>query len=73
VNPANIQAAFLNVVAEYDHIVSQSQSTSIMDRISSEDKELRIIPSTHVGLMASHRARYKLWPELVEWLGTRSN
>ncbi len=73
VDPANIRAAFLNVVAEFDHIVSQSQSISIMDVISSEDKELRIIPSTHVGLMASHRARHKLWPELVEWLASRSD
>ncbi len=73
VDPANIRAAFLNVVAEFDHIVSQDQSISIMDRISSEDKELRLIPSTHVGLMASHRARHKLWPELVEWLGPRSD
>jgi len=26
-----------------------------------------------VGLMASGRARYKLWPELVEWLALRSS
>ncbi|MBC8449494.1 MAG: hypothetical protein H8D78_17240 [Chloroflexi bacterium] len=66
------RASLLNIVAEYDHIVAQSQAESIMDLASSEDKELRVIPSTHVGIMASGRARYRLWPEIVEWLGPRS-
>ena len=72
VDLSKIDAALLNVVAKYDHLVSQSQSESLMELVSSEDKELRVIPSTHVGLMASGRARYKLWPELVEWLAPRS-
>jgi polyhydroxyalkanoate synthase len=72
VDLAKIDAALLNVVAEYDHLVSRSQSESLMELVSSEDKELRAIPSTHVGLMASGRARYKLWPDLVEWLAPRS-
>ncbi len=69
---AKIRAALLNIVAQFDHLVAPSQSESIMDLVSSEDKELRVIPSTHVGIMASGRARYKLWPELVEWLAPRS-
>jgi polyhydroxyalkanoate synthase len=72
VDPSNIHAALLNVVAQYDHLVAQSQAESIMELVSSEDKELRVIPSTHVGIMASSRARYKLWPELAEWLAARS-
>jgi polyhydroxyalkanoate synthase len=70
---SNIRAPLLNLVAEYDHIVAQSQAESIMELVSSEDKELRVIPSTHVGIMASGRARSKLWPELVEWLAPRSD
>jgi polyhydroxyalkanoate synthase len=72
VDLANIRAALLNIVAQYDHLVAQSQSESIMPLVSSQDKELRVIPSTHVGIMASGRARYKLWPELVAWLAPRS-
>jgi polyhydroxyalkanoate synthase len=72
VDLSNIRAPLLNIAAEYDHIVAQSQSESIMELVSSQDKELRIIPSTHVGIMASGRARYKLWPEVVEWLAARS-
>lgn len=68
----NIRASLLNMVAEFDHIVSRGQAESIMDLVSSQDKELKVIPSTHVGLMASARARYKLWPEIVAWLTPRS-
>lgn len=69
---ANIEASLLNIVAKFDHLVAQSQSESIMDMVSSQDKHLMVIPSTHVGIMASSKARYKLWPEIVEWLGERS-
>jgi polyhydroxyalkanoate synthase len=72
VDVANIKASLLNIVAKYDHLVAQSQSDSIMDLVSSEDKELKIIPSTHVGIMISSSAKYKLWPEIVNWLGERS-
>jgi polyhydroxyalkanoate synthase len=72
VDLSNIRASFLNVVAQYDHLVAPSQSMTVMDKISSEDKELKVIPSTHVGIMASGRARYKLWPALVEWIAPRS-
>lgn len=72
VDLSNIHAALLNVVAQFDHLVAQSQAESMMELVSSEDKELRVIPSTHVGIMASSRARYKLWPELEEWLAARS-
>ena len=72
VNLENIDASLLNIVAEYDHLVSKSQSESIMSLVSSRDTELIVIPSTHVGIMVSSRAKFKLWPEIVEWLGTRS-
>lgn len=72
VDLANIRAALLNIVAKYDHLVAQSQSDSVMELVSSQDKQMLVIPSTHVGIMASSSARYKLWPELVNWLGERS-
>ena len=73
VKMSNISASLLNIVAKYDHLVAQSQAEGIMDLISSQDKELRVIPSTHVGIMISHRAKYKLWPEVVSWLSERSD
>jgi polyhydroxyalkanoate synthase len=72
VDLANIKASLFNIVAQHDHLVSQSQSETVMGLVSSGDKELKIIPSTHVGIMISSRARYKLWPEVADWLGARS-
>ena len=72
VEMANIDASLLNIVAKYDHLVAQSQSESIMDLVSSQDKQMMVIPSTHVGIMASSSAKYKLWPEIVNWLAERS-
>lgn len=69
---SNVQASLLNIVAEHDHLVSLSQAAGIMDLVSSEDKELKVMPSTHVGIMISGRARYKLWPEVASWLAQRS-
>ncbi len=69
---SNIRASLLNIVAEYDHLVAPSQAAGIMDLVSSQDKALKVIPSTHVGLMASYRAEQKLWPEIVDWLAPRS-
>jgi polyhydroxyalkanoate synthase len=72
VDPKNISASLLNVVAQFDHLVAQSQSESIMSLVSSEDKELTVIPATHVGLMISRGARHKLWPQVSSWLSERS-
>jgi polyhydroxyalkanoate synthase len=73
VDLTKIRASILNIVAEYDHLVAQSQAAGIMDLVASEDKELKVIPSTHVGIMISRRARYKLWPEVATWLAERSD
>ncbi len=69
---ANIRASLLNIIAKYDHLVAPSQAMTIMDLVSSTDKELKVIPSTHVGIVISRRAKYQLWPEVSNWLGERS-
>ena len=68
-----IEANLLNIVAQYDHLVARSQAENIMDRVSSQDKTLKVIPATHVGIMAGGRARHDLWPEIVGWLAPRSS
>jgi polyhydroxyalkanoate synthase len=72
VDLAQVQAPLLNISAQYDHLVSRAQSESIMSLVSSQDKELRVLPSTHVGLMANINARQAYWPYIAEWLAPRS-
>ncbi len=72
VDLVNIDASLLNIVAQHDHLVSPSQSETIMDLVSSTDKEMQVLPSTHVGIMISRGAKHKLWPEVANWLAERS-
>lgn len=72
VDLGQIEAAFLNIAAQYDHLVALPQAETVMDEISSQDKTMKVIPSTHVGLMVSSNAEKKLWPVVVDWLGPRS-
>ncbi len=73
VDLANINSSLLNIVAKYDHLISESQAAGIMDKVSTDDKKLLVLPSTHVGIMISGQARYKLWPEVADWLTERSD
>ncbi len=70
---SRIRAPLLNVIAQYDHIVPNSQSLSIMERVSSTDKRLEVIPAGHVGIMAGRGASHDLWPKIAAWLRERSD
>lgn len=69
---SRIEKPLLNVIAQYDHIVPMSYSTSIMEVVSSTDKQLEIVPAGHVGIMGGRGARVKLWPKITDWLKKRS-
>ena len=67
-----IKAALLNVIAERDHIVPPEMSSSLMGKVSSEDKTQYIIPAGHVGMVAGRGAANQLWPFIANWLAQRS-
>jgi polyhydroxyalkanoate synthase len=73
VDVANIRASLLNVIATQDHIVPNCQSTGILGRVGSDDKQELAIPGGHIGLMAGSSAKKRTWPQIDSWLGTRSN
>lgn len=68
----NIRANLLTVIAEADHITPPCQSRSIMDNVSSKDKELWNIPGGHIGIMAGSTAHRTTWPHIEGWLRARS-
>jgi len=72
VDLSRIRANLLTVIAEGDHITPPCQSAAIMDKVSSEDKELYRIPGGHIGIMAGSGAAKITWPHLDGWLGPRS-
>jgi polyhydroxyalkanoate synthase len=72
VDLSQIRAGFLNVIAEADHIVPPPESATIVDRISSTDKEQMMVPGGHIGMMAGSGAVKRTWPHIEEWLAKRS-
>lgn len=72
VDLSRIRANLLTVIAEGDHITPPCQSAAIMDKVSSQDKELYRIPGGHIGIMAGSGAAKSTWPHLDGWLGPRS-
>jgi polyhydroxyalkanoate synthase len=69
----DIDQNLLVVTATADHIAPRPQTVALMDLVSSEDKTLLEIKGGHVGLMAGGKAKGVTWPQVEEWLSTRSD
>lgn len=72
VNLADIKANLLAVIAEADHITPPCQSQSILEKVSSRDKEAYRVPGGHIGIMAGSSAHRTTWPHIAAWLDSRS-
>jgi len=73
VDLSKITANLLNIIATDDHITPPCQSESILDKVSSADKETYRIQGGHIGIMAGSSAPKKSWPHMHQWLSARSN
>ena len=69
----DITCSFVNIIADKDHIVPNCQSTTIMDRIGSQDKLLLEMRGGHIGMMVGSGASKRVWPQINGWLAERSN
>jgi polyhydroxyalkanoate synthase len=68
----NIDMPLLTVVAEHDHLVPPDCAAPLVQQASSRDKELLVLPGSHVSLVAGPNAMKRLWPKLDQWLERRS-
>jgi polyhydroxyalkanoate synthase len=73
VDLGRITANLLNVIATDDHITPPCQSESILEKVSSADKETYRISGGHIGVMAGSSAPRITWPYMHQWLSARSN
>ena len=73
VDPRNIKANLLTVIAEGDHITPPCQSEAILGKVSSADKEVFRVPGGHIGIMAGSGAHKTTWPHIDQWLAARSS
>ena len=73
VDVSRIKANLLTVIAEGDHITPPCQSEAILEKVSSEDKEVFRVPGGHIGIMAGSGAHRTTWPHIEQWLRPRSD
>jgi polyhydroxyalkanoate synthase subunit PhaC len=67
-----IKIPFMHVAAEYDHIVPTAASSDLVKMVGSKDKQEIVVRGGHVSLVAGGNAVYRLWPQLDQWLSSRS-
>ncbi|HYF99902.1 MAG TPA: alpha/beta fold hydrolase [Candidatus Saccharimonadales bacterium] len=68
-----ITIPILNVIGSNDDLVSPKSSIPINDTVSSKDKKTIEFPSGHIELCISYDAHRHLWPEVVDWLQSKSD
>ena len=68
----NIDASFLAVMAQHDHIVPYESAKEMLAMISSTDKQEVVMKGGHVSVLAGANAAGRLWPFLDSWLAPRS-
>lgn len=72
INLKNIDMPLLNIMAQYDHLVTNDQSIPLNDAVSSTDKELLIFPTGHIGIFVGSKSQKEVCPKIAEWLKLRS-
>ena len=69
---SRIAQPLLVVAANQDFIVPAPCARSLMDAVSSEDKEYVELPGGHISVFSGRQAHQTLWPKIDEWVATRA-
>ncbi len=72
VDLSRLKANLLTVIADGDHITPPCQSEPILEKVSSQDKEVFRVYGGHIGIMAGNGAQKRTWPHIEHWLAARS-
>ena len=67
-----IESAFLAFAGETDHLVSAAIAQKSVDILAATDKEFRVVPGGHMGVMIGGRAQSTAWEQSADWLADRS-
>lgn len=68
----SIESNFLAFAGETDILVPPDMAEKIVEIVASEDKEFRVAPGGHMGVIIGSKAQNAVWAESVEWLAKRS-
>ncbi len=72
VDLGRIDMPVATITGEKDHIAPPATTQSLLDHISSKDKKKVHCNCGHIGLSVGGRAHQEVWPEVLDWLGKRS-
>jgi polyhydroxyalkanoate synthase len=75
-NVAELDAIESNLLAfagKTDILVPANIAKKIVDIVASKDKDFRIAPGGHMGVIIGSKAQSAVWAESVEWLAKRSS
>src|SRR3954454_20534267 len=73
VDLSRIDQNLLVITAGADHIAPPPGTRPLLDLVASEDVTHFDRPGGHIGLMAGSKAREEIWPDIVEWLDSRTD
>lgn len=71
-NLKDIDCSVLAVGGNTDIIVTTEAIRPLMDLISSEDKQFKIVAGGHMGLVSGNQAPQTVWSVVTDWLAQRS-
>ncbi len=67
-----IKSSLLAFAGDTDILVPAEIARQIVDIVATRDKEFRVAPGGHMGVIIGSKAQDAVWAESVEWLATRS-
>lgn len=72
INLKNISMPFLNIMAQFDHLVPNASSHPLTDAVSSTDKESMVFATGHIGMFVGSKSQNEVCPKIARWLVPRS-
>lgn len=70
---ADIQCALWAGAGKSDNMVTKAAVETLMDHVSSSDKEFVVVAGGHMGILSGSKAPSDVWPKVADWLAVRSN
>ena len=70
---ADIQCTLWAGAGKSDYMVTKAAVETLMDHVSSSDKEFVVVAGGHMGILSGSKAPSDVWPKVAAWLAVRSN
>jgi polyhydroxyalkanoate synthase len=70
---ADIQCALWAGAGKSDNMVTKAAVETLMDHVSSSDKEFVVVAGGHMGILSGSKAPSDVWPKVADWLAVRSD